>query len=202
MKVTVKKYEPIPEGTYHLITVSAEVRTSSMPQGGEFISWECEIDDPDYAGRTINFAMSPSFGPNSKSYKFMRALGMQDDTSKNFEFDTDDYLNIPFYAKITVEKNTKGDLVNKFDTIWSEEEYQDMIAKFSKSPANQKSDVSNNVSKPALSGTAAKQSGSSVKPSVKSAAPTAARPLNIKPPVQTTEEIEDFSGGDEIEFPE
>jgi len=136
MKVTIKKYEPLPAGTYHMYTKTVNQITNPNPiagSSGEFLSWTCEvIDDEEYEGKEINFSMSPVFGPSSKGYEFMKALGLEDNSERAVEFDTDDYLGIGFYAKIKVDKNTKNDLVNKFDAIWSEEEQEKILSKFAR----------------------------------------------------------------------
>lgn len=128
MKIEIRKYDPVPEGIYHLYTKDVNTRSSS---NGEFFSWQCEVmsDDEEHGGKSISFAMSPTFSPSSKGYQFLKALGMQDNTDKGFDLDTDEFLGISFWAKLIIKKNDKGEPTNKFESFWSEEEWEKTINK-------------------------------------------------------------------------
>ena len=226
MKVTIKKYEPINAGTYHLYTKSASLVTNPNPiagSSGDFISWTCEvIDDPDYEGREINFSMSPTFGPSSKGYEFMKALGLSDDSDKAFDFDTDDYLGIGFYAKIKVDRNTKNDLVNKFDSIWSEEEQEKILSKFSRNPGGNSTPRDNST--PGITGgvkrevvpsgqqtrVASRPTSTITGGTKREVTPEVQRPTGQRPTVQrpvsevdpSGEGVNGIGNEDEIDFPE
>ena len=117
MQVTVreKTYEPLPPGTYKLWAKDCTVQ-SNKGTGEDFLSWQLEVideDSPEFE-RVFSYGAPISPGKKSKHMDFYRACGLNDSTIEgDFAIDTDHYLNIPFYAEVTIENNKKGEPSNR-----------------------------------------------------------------------------------------
>ena len=124
--MSIKNFEPIPAGIYHLRVTKCEERGNA---GSEFLSWSLDVASGPSQGEQAQYATPMTMGPNSKAFKFLLALGMI--PADKGDVDTNSFIGREFYGDMEVVMSKANKLKNEFKSIWSIQEY---LTKFGAAP--------------------------------------------------------------------
>lgn len=121
--------------TLQLNQVVEGVSNRGVTAGQPFLRWEFDILEPaEFAGKKYSILTSMQFGPKSKSFPIITALGFQPiEDGSPVAINTDDYLGRVVIAELHITKPAGGgDDRNDIKSIWSEEEFAKFQARFNR----------------------------------------------------------------------
>jgi hypothetical protein len=152
-------------GTYRFIV--DDVADFDKGKFGPSVQWRCKVNDADSEenGNSVNYLTALKFGPTSRTYKFLKALGMNE-LNDDIDFDNKEFIGAEFYGQVeakTVDSKEYSNITN----FWSVDEFEKMIAKVSKKSVL----VKEEEKAPPTVSDKGKVVGSTVKTSKKGAAP-------------------------------
>jgi hypothetical protein len=130
---SVTNYAPLPKDTYRLRITDCKLLTNKQDPTKQFLGWKLVVVDEgsEFEGKTMDYSTSLAFGPKSKAYAFLLAAGLDPavDTTKDFQLNSDEFLNAEFYGQVNVIQDTKGNDKNSFEALWTLAEYQIILNK-------------------------------------------------------------------------
>lgn len=112
-EMQLRKFEPVPKGTYYVRVKDCKYVPAGPKVKDPFYSWGLEILDEGFTGEVLTFAGSPTFSPNTKTYKFLVATGRIEEGLQEAALNTDDYIGAELYVEVDVVPNTNGNAGNK-----------------------------------------------------------------------------------------
>ena len=122
-----RHFTVIADGTYRFAL--EDVQEQDKGKFGPSLQWKCKvIDESDQKDNTLNYLTSQTFGPTSKTYKFLKVLGLQEDLAEDIDFDSADFVGQQFFGKVETKKADEGKEYANLVTIWSVEEFEKMLS--------------------------------------------------------------------------
>ncbi len=127
-----RQYKNTPDGTYRFVVEGVQEVAGKF---GPSLQWKSKIvDGSEFDGNVVNYLTSAQFGPSSKTYKFLKVLGMQD-LEEDVNINPEAFIGQEFYGKVEIKAQGDKEYSN-ITEIWSREEFEKMLENFTKQNAS------------------------------------------------------------------